>query len=206
MARESIQLDRGLVDVRFGGSHSSVLDRARARLDERQRHALALAAAREAGYRQGRADADAAFTGQLMSQRQEVAELADGVLRRLAEQQATLARQARGCVPALVMNIVRRLLANAVPGADRLERLIEQALAEAPADPTQSLEVVLSPGDLQRLETMGGDALRGRHPNLTLRADPALAPNDCLVRGDFGLIDARMEVKLKAVEGLLASS
>ncbi len=206
MARETIRLDRGLVDVCLGGRHSSSDDRARARAGERERHALALAAAREAGYRQGRVDADAAFAVQLMSQRQEVSELADGVLRRLADQGTTLARQARGCVPALVMNIVRRLLAGALPDEDRVARLVEQALAEAPADPAQALEVALSPADLQRLETMGGDALRARHPNLSLRADPALAPNDCLVRGDFGLIDARMEVKLKAVEGLLAAS
>lgn len=206
MARETIRLDPGLLDVGLGGPHSSMDERARLRAAGHARHAADLAAAREAGYRQGRAEADAAFAGQLMAQRQEVAALADGVLRRLSEQQGTLARQARGCVPGLVMNIVRRLLAGVTPDAARFESIIEQALAEAPTDPAQSLEVSLSPGDLRELEIMGGNGLRERHPNLTLRADPALAANDCTVRGEFGLIDARMETKLKAIEGLLANS
>ena len=206
MARETIRLDPGLLDVSLAGAHGSMADRARLRAADRARHAADLAAAREAGHRQGRAEADTAFAGQLMAQRQEVAALADGVLRRLSEQQGTLARQARGCVPALVMNIVRRLLAGVVPDAARVEALIEQALAEAPADPAQTLEVSLSPDDLRELEAMGGSGLRERHPNLTLRADPALAANDCTVRGEFGLIDARMETKLKAIEGLLVNS
>ena len=206
MARETIRLDPGLRDICLAGAHGTMADRASLRASERTRHAAALAAARETGYRQGRAEADTAFAGQLMAQRQEVAALADGVLRRLSEQQATLARQARGCVPGLVMNIARRLLAGAVPDAARIEGIIEQALAETPADPTQTLEVSLSSDDFRALETMGGDSLRERHPNVTLRADPTLAANDCTVRGEFGLIDARLETKLKAVESLLVNS
>ncbi len=206
MPPETIRFERPLRDVRLAGRHASAQDRARERAAEQAQHAAEVAGAREAGYRQGRAEADAAFAGQLMAQRQEVSELADGVLRRLREQETVLAVQARGCVPGLVMNIVRRVLAGMVPDAARLEGIIEQALGEAPADQEQSLEVAISPGDLQRLENMAGDGLRARHPNLHLRADVALSQDDCLVRGGFGLIDARMETKLRAIERLLATS
>ncbi len=206
MERERIPLGQPLFDVRLVGRHASAEDRARTLAAQRERQAAELAAAHDAGYRQGRAEADAAFAGQLMMQRQEVSELAEGVLRRLHEQERALAQQARACVPGLVMNIVRRLLAGAVSAPERIERIIEQALAEAPSNTEQALEVSLSPGDFQRFEAMTDGGLRARYPQITLQADPALAPNDCLVRGGFGLIDARLETKLKAVEQLFAAS
>ena len=160
-------------------------------------------AARDAGYRQGRAEADAAFTEQLMTQRQEVLGLAEGVLRKLSDQHAALAAQARGCVPGLVMSIVRRVLAGCESNSAQIQNIIEQALAETPRSGEHPLEVFLCPSDLVLLENMDGTALREKHPRVVLRADATLAPTDCLVRGNFGLIDGRMETKLKAVEQLL---
>ncbi len=207
MPLEAIRFERPLRDVQLvSGSLSSepVADQnALARAAELERRAAEVAAAREAGYRQGRADADAAFTEQLMAQRQEVLALAEGVLRKLSEQEAALAAQARAGVPGLVMNIVRRVLAGCESNAGQVRCIVEQAMAETPQDGERSLEVFLCPADLVLLENMHGEALRAKYPRVVLRADATLAPGDCLVRGNFGLIDGRMETKLKAVERLL---
>ena len=98
MLLEPIRFDRALRDVRLasGGPESEPESDhgAAARAEELARHAAEVTAAREAGYRQGRAEADAAFTEQLMMQRQEVLALAEGVLRRLSDQEAALKAQA----------------------------------------------------------------------------------------------------------------
>ena len=207
MPLEAIRFERPLRDVQLvsGGlpSEPEVVQTALARAAELERHAAEVASAHDAGCRQGRAEADAAFTEQLMAQRQEVLALAEGVLRKLSEQEAALAAQMRAGVPGLVMNIVRRVLAGGESNADQVRRIVEQAMAETPQDGERPLEVLLCPADLVLLENMHGDALREKHPRVMLRADATLAPSDCLVRGTFGMIDGRMETKLKAVERLL---
>ena len=204
MPREAIRFEGPLSDVRLvarPAARAAAEETVLASRAEREQ-----LAAREAGYRQGRADADAAFAEQLMTQRQEVLALADHVLRRLTDQQAALAAQARACVPALVMAIVRRVLAGCEPDAARLRQVIDEALAEAPSGGARPLEVSLCPADLALLGKMGGEALHDGHPLVTLRADAALAPGDCLVRGNFGLIDGRLETKLQITGQLLAAS
>ncbi len=203
MPREAVQFERPLRDVRLIIPGSQEEEVAAARTALLEQHAAELTSAREAGYRQGRAEADASFTEQLMIQRQEVLGLAEGVLRKLSDQQAALAAQAKGCVPGLVMNIVRRVLAGCESNAAQIQKITEQALAETPRSGEQPLEVFLCPSDLVLLENMNGAALREKHPRVLLRADATLSPTDCLVRGNFGLIDARMETKLQAVERLL---
>ncbi len=168
-----------------------------------EQHAAELTAARETGYRQGHAEAGASFAEQLSTQRQEALGLAEGVLRKLSDQHAALAAQARRCVPGLVMNMVRRVLAGCEANSAQIQHIIEQALAEAPGAGEQPLEVFLCPSDLAVLENMDGAAWRRNLPRVVLRADATLAPTDCLVLGNFGLIDARLETRLKAVEQLL---
>ena len=207
MPLESICFERPLRDVQLVSDPSlSALEVDPAALDRAaslERHVAEVAAAREAGYRQGRAEADASFTEQLMMQRQEVLTLAEGVLRKLSHQEAALAAQARACVPGVVMDIVRRVLAGCEANGAQVQRIVEQALGETPRDGERPLEVFLCPSDLVLLEHMHGEALREKHPRVVLRADAALAPGDCLVRGNFGLIDGRLETKLQAVERLL---
>ena len=208
MRRETIHFACLLRDVRLvsgGWASPSEDDDAQSRAEELERHRAEVTAAREVGYHQGRADADAAFTEQLMMQRQEVLTLAEGVLRKLSDQEAALTAQARACVPGAVMNIVRRVLAGCESNAAQIQRIIEQAMAEAPQEGDRPMEVFLCPSDLVLLENMHGEALREKHPRIVLRADATLAPSDCLVRGNFGLIDGRMETKLKGVEQLLAT-
>ena len=203
MPLEAIRFERPLRDVRLVTAKMAEEDAAQVHAAMMEQRAAELTAARDAGYRQGRAEADASFTEQLMTQRQEVLGLAEGVLRKLSEQHAALAAQARGCVPGLVMSIVRRVLAGCESNSAQIQKIIEQALAETPRSGEQPLEVFLCPSDLVLLEAMDGAALREKHPRVALRADATLAPTDCLVRGNFGLIDARTETKLRAVEQLL---
>lgn len=207
MRPEAIRFDRPLLDVMLAAAGSALRsageDAALARAAELARHAAEVAAAREAGVRQGRAEADAAFTEQLMTQRQEVLGLAEGVLRKLSDQQTALSAQARACVPDLVMNIVRRVLAGIDSHPAQIQRIIEQALAEAPQAGDQPLEVFLCPSDLAMLESLDDASLREKHPRMSLRADASLSPTDCLVRGNFGLIDGRMETKLQGIQRLL---
>ena len=141
-----------------------------------------------------------------MMQRQEVLGLAEGVVQRLSEQRATLEAQARASVPGLVMSIVRRIFSACEPDAARIRRVVEEALAETPPDGVHPLEISLCPSELALLEALGAAELKDKYPRVVLRGDSTLGLGDCLVRGNFGLIDARVETKLKVIEQLLAAS
>ena len=161
-----------------------------------------LAARDEAAYQRGVDAARALADQQMVEFRADMEHLGDGVFKKLAQIEPSMTLQLRDSLPALAVEIARRLLAGFEPPAEVVCRICEEALAEIFPE-RDNLELAVSPRDAALLEKINPDWLR-RYPGLRIRADAALHPGDCQVRSRFGLTDARLQTKLTALQSSLA--
>lgn len=139
---------------------------------------------------------------QIVELRADMQHLGDGVFGKLATVEPALVGQLREALPALALEISRRLLAGYEPPPEVVVRLCEEALGELFPE-RDNLELVVAPRDAALLEKLN-PAWLTRYPGLRIRAEVALAPGDCQVRSRFGLTDARLQTKLTALEHNLA--
>lgn len=161
-----------------------------------------LARQAEAAYQRGQDDARRHADGQIVELRSEVGQLRDGVFARIEALEPALLAQLRETLPALALDLARRLLAGFEPAPEVTQRICEEALAQIFPE-RENLELVVAPHDAALLENLQPH-WSGRFPGLRITADPALRPGDCQVRSRFGLIDARLETKLQALQHSLS--
>lgn len=153
-----------------------------------------LAARTEEAYRKGVDATRAVLDQKLVELRVDMEQLSDGVLRKLAEAESALLGQLRAALPALAVDIARRLLAGYEPPPEVVEKLCQQALEQLFPE-RDGLEISLCPRDAALLEQVNPGWLE-RYRGLKIRQDVNLAPGDCVVRSRFGLTDARQSTKL----------
>jgi len=156
-----------------------------------------LAARDETAYRRGIDSTRALADQQMVDLRADIEQLAEGVFEKLAGLEPALIAQLRDALPALALEISRRLLAGYEPPPEVISRVCEEALVELFPE-RENLELVVSVRDATLLESLKPDWL-GRYPGLRIRSDPSLQPGDCQVRSRFGLTDARLKTKLAAL-------
>ncbi len=161
-----------------------------------------IAALSEAAYRRGIDDARAQADQQMVEFRADIEQLGDGVFKKLSELEPRFLAQLRDALPALALEIARRLLAGYEPPPEVVSRLCEEALVELFPE-RENLELVVGPRDAEFLAQLK-PAWIARYPGLRIRAEASLTPGDCQVRSRFGLTDARRETKLSALEHSLA--
>lgn len=153
-----------------------------------------LAARTEEAYRKGVDSAREAVDQKLVEMRVDMEQLSEGVLRKLATVEADTLRQLREALPALAVDIARRLLAGYEPPPDMVARLCHEALEQLFPE-REGLELSLCPRDAELLNQVNPGWL-ARYPGLKVKPDANLSPGDCQVRSRFGLTDARQETKL----------
>jgi len=156
-----------------------------------------VAAKVQEGYRQGVDATRAAADQQMVELRHDMEQLGDGVLKKLSELEASLTQQLREALPALAVEIARRLLAGYEPPANVVEQLCRESLEQLFPE-RDGLELSLCPRDAELLQSLNPEWLK-RYPGLRIRTDATLQPGDCLVRSRFGLTDARQQTKLAAL-------
>ena len=161
-----------------------------------------LSARDEAAYRRGIDAARALADQQLVEFRADMQHLGDGVFRKLAAIEPSLVAQLRDALPALALDIARRLLAGFEPPPETVSRLCEEALGELFPE-RENLELAVGPRDAALLEKIKPDWL-AHYPGLRIRTEATLKPGDCQIRSRFGLTDARIQTKLTALEHNLA--
>jgi flagellar assembly protein FliH len=163
-----------------------------------------LAARDEVAYARGVDSTRALADRQMVELRSEIERLADGVFGKLSRVEPTLVAELRQALPALALELARRLLAGYEPHAEVVSRMCEEALTELFPE-RENLELVVSARDAALLDQLQPDWV-SRYPGLRIRAEASLVPGDCQVRSRFGLTDARLQTKLTALEhGLLAT-
>jgi flagellar assembly protein FliH len=161
----------------------------------------ALAEAREAGFREGFDAGVASLREETDAARSALARFRDETLRGLREKETALAEEVERMLPFLALEVARRVVTGVEFDAEAIKVRVAEVLAEAaPAD--EDVEVRLSPADLALIGE-GTEELCERHPRLKFSADPALGDGDCVLRGRFGLADARLKTRWKAVADLL---
>lgn len=166
-------------DIPIAENCAAMLDRMEAQADERQvrdREAL------EQKMLQLEAEAEAAAKARYAEQ-----------FAKLEARAADLAREARQQAEKLAVAIVRQI----APGFAE-DRLVA-ALARRAVDSLESdkpLEVHVHPDAAEAVQRRLAD----RAGQLTIVADAALAPRDCLVIGPHGRVDAGLEAQLVALE------
>lgn len=153
-----------------------------------------VAALTEAAYHKG-VDATRAMVDQkLVEMRVDMEQLSVGVLNKLTTVESATVVQLRDALPALAVDIARRLLAGYEPPAEIVEKLCHEALEQLFPE-REGLEISLCPRDAELLEQVNPGWL-ARYPGLKVKQDANLSPGDCQVRSRFGLTDARQQTKL----------
>jgi flagellar assembly protein FliH len=153
-----------------------------------------VAALTEAAYHKGVDATRAAVDQKLVEMRVDMEQLSVGVLTKLATVESATVAQLREALPALAVDIARRLLAGYEPPAEIVEKLCHEALEQLFPE-REGLEISLCPRDAELLEQVSPDWL-ARYPGLKVKQDATLSPGDCQVRSRFGLTDARQQTKL----------
>lgn len=157
----------------------------------------ALAALRVEAYQKGGDTAREFADQQLVEFRREVQDLQNGLLARLAEVDTRITAQLQVSLPALVIELARRLLAGFEPTPERVLALCTEALDQLYPE-SEGLELLVSAVDAEKLEQVE-KGWQSRYPGLRVVIAPFLRPGDCQVRSRFGLTDARLEAKLASL-------
>jgi flagellar assembly protein FliH len=155
-----------------------------------------------ASFRRGVDSERAHADQQMVDLRADVGQLSDGLLRKISTLEASVVAQLNDALPALALEIARRLLAGYEPPPEVVSRLCGEALEELFPE-RENLELVVGARDAGLLEDIG-PGWKLRYPGLRVSCDETLSPGDCQVRSRFGLIDARLGTKLAALRGNLS--
>ena len=158
-------------------------------------------AARREGYRRGTEEATRLIEKLMIEQRSEMVALQSETFAAVAQQQELLTQQMHEVVPALVLEAVARVLADAEFDRETILRIANDLLSEV-ASGREEVELQLSPRDLELIAGYE-DGFREKHPAITFHANPELRTGDCRILSRFGFIDGRLSTKLRALEGFL---
>lgn len=148
----------------------------------------------EEAYRKGVDSARALVDQKIVELRTDMGQFSDGILSKLSAVEGETTTQLREALPALAVEIARRLLAGYEPPAEVIARLCNEALEQLFPE-RDGLELSLCPRDAALLEQISPDWLTS-YPGLKIKPDTTLTPGDCQVRSRFGLTDARQQTKL----------
>lgn len=161
-----------------------------------------LEATRRKGFEEGFNAGAESLREEMENLRAEISTLKDRTLRSLCEKEEALVKEAEAILPMLSLEVARRVVGGLTFDQDTVMQRVVDVLKEA-APGEGAIEVLLSPADIELL----GDAahrLSEDYPNLKIKADAAFSDGDCMVKGRFGIADARLKTKWKMVADLLA--
>lgn len=134
---------------------------------------------------------------QLVEFRTEIHHLQSETFTRLASASENLSDQVRQALPAIALEIGRRLLSGFEPPPELVAKICREALDQLFPE-TVALELVLSERDAGIMEATRPGWIN-EFAGLKITADPSLKPGDCVVRSRFGVVDARADTRLAAL-------
>lgn len=190
---EPIRLPTALYDARLSGSARPDS------LEQRTREAERLA------YERGRQETEKALHEQLERQRAELTQLQNGVLKSLRESIAQVARECEGTLVSLALEVARKLVAGMPISEAHVEAAVRDALADI--EDKTGLHVRLHPEDLALLERVGSPLLQTGTgaEQITFETSSEVTRGGCIVKTNFGSIDARRETKFEVLQDVLQS-
>jgi len=155
------------------------------------------AQAREkAAYERGRRDAEQAMGAKLLQQRNEIAELQNGLLNSLKQILPKMAEEMESALIQLALEAAEKIAAGVKMDPERVEAVVREALSQV--QDTSEVSIRINPGDLGLLRKHKSPLVEGSAEMGPLRfvASPDVTSGGCIVQTRFGLIDAQQETKL----------
>ena len=162
-------------------------------LQEREAHAHA----------RGVLDGEQRLGAQLLQQRNELIELHTGVLNALRQAVVQVTRDAEDALIEIAFTVAQKIVAETPISRELIEANIRAALAQGEA--ATEFFIHLHPEDLALLQRHTSDLLApaSRPEQMHFLPVPEIARGGCLVRTQFGVIDARRETRLEHVRQTL---
>ncbi len=147
-------------------------------------------------YQRGLTDGEHRLGEQMLRQRSELQQLHTGVLKALREAAAGVIHDTESMVLELAFEIAQKVIAETPISREIIETNVRAALAEA--DEATEFHIQLHPEDLALLERHTSDLLANTPCPKTMHfvGAPDIGRGGCLVRTQFGIVDARRESRL----------
>ena len=189
---DPIALDRALRDVRL---------LAQAPAQDWQEH---LRQREQAAYERGRRDGEQALSEQLLQQRNETAELQQGILDSLRRLIPRVGQEAESSLIQLALESARKIVADLPISLAMVENVVREALRQV--EDTAEIVIQLHPEDLTLMRKHNSSLLNGLPETGPLRftGSAEVSRGGCIVQTRFGLVDARRETKLEQLREALA--
>lgn len=153
-------------------------------------------------YARGLEDAKASADAELTKLRADAKAVIDGAFSKMSERHEYAVAQIRALLPKLVSEATSRVVAGMEVSPELVRAIVNDLLGDVTPG-ADAVEVQLCPSDLARVAGFDQE-LRHKFPNIHLTENRELQSKDCVVKTRFGVLDGRVESKLKSVEGLLS--
>jgi flagellar assembly protein FliH len=162
-----------------------------------------MAVREQAAYEKGRRDGERSLGEQLLRQRADLLALEQGVLQSLTEAVPNLLETCEAALAELSLEIATKLVA----GLQITPEVVEAAVRDALGDLEKNIEyqVYLNDEDLELLNRIESPILQQKSPTLHFHPSDEVTRGGCMIKTPFGIIDARREVKLEALQKSLRS-
>jgi flagellar assembly protein FliH len=158
----------------------------------------------QASYEKGRHDGERALSEQLLQQRNELAELQQGVVESIRRALPQVIQEAEGALVNLALESARKIVAGLPVTPELVETVVREALRQV--EDTADITIQLHPEDLALLRKHNSPLLDGTPETGPVRfiGSAEVTRGGCIVQTRFGLIDARRETKLDQLHQTLA--
>lgn len=157
--------------------------------------------ARKQGESSGVVEVKRVYEAKLTELKAEIAVIQNQSLQSIASRFDQALTQMRALLPQLVVEATARVVAGIPVEADMVRRVVEDLLSEV-APGSDRLEVQLCEVDLKMMEQYQPQ-FRQKFPALEFFVNPELKSGDCMVKTRFGILDGRIETKLRGLTSLL---
>ncbi len=159
----------------------------------------------QAGFEAGKIAGEKALSEQLLKQRNELHELAQGVLNSLREAVPQVIRETENTLVSLALEVAQKLVSDMPISVPMIEGTVRDALGQI--EGTSQFTVRLHPADLELLKNASSPLLNSADGSSEFRflSSPEVARGGCLVQTRFGTVDARRETKFDLIKRSLVS-
>jgi flagellar assembly protein FliH len=151
----------------------------------------------KASYEQGRRDAEQHLEEQLLQQRNEMAELQNGVVHSMREMLPKMRHELESALIQLSLESAKKIVGGLPINAKTVEKVVREALEQI--EDTAEIAVQLHPDDFALLRKHKSPLLDDSLEMGTVRfvASAEVSRGGCIVQTRFGIVDASRETKLE---------
>jgi flagellar assembly protein FliH len=141
---------------------------------------------------------------QLLQQRNEMAQLQNGVIKSLKQMFPQMAREMEAGLIQLALESVKKVVAGVKIDSKIVENVVREALSQV--QDTADISIQLNPEDLVLLRKNKSTLLEDLPETGSLRFVPSaeVTRGGCIVQTRFGVVDAQRETKLEQIQKAVA--